>query len=157
MSTIERGRLIPQFSLPNSHSREVQVWDYRGRFNLVLLLTSGSASPAMIQLIEDLRKRREDLVVQEARVLAIVQSAAPELDRILRGESPHFEMLLDMNSEVSRRFDGHSACVTDRWGEIYAVWPNETQQTLPTVAEIMKELDFINRQCPECFPPEWPV
>jgi hypothetical protein len=30
-------------------------------------------------------------------------------------------------------------------------------QVLPKVAEILSWLEFVNSQCPECDPPEWPA
>lgn len=28
---------------------------------------------------------------------------------------------------------------------------------LPSVADVLNWLEFVNAQCPECEPPEWPV
>jgi hypothetical protein len=46
-------------------------------------------------------------------------------------------------------------CVTDRWGEVFFsgyIFGEPERQ----VEELLSWLDFVERQCPECFPSEWP-
>jgi peroxiredoxin len=55
---------------------------------------------------------------------------------------------------------GHAAAaayVIDRYGEIFAIYRTRDGQALPNAAEILNWLEFVNSQCPECEPPEWPV
>jgi hypothetical protein len=47
--------------------------------------------------------------------------------------------------------------VTDPYGEVFAAWRTLAGDASPTAQEILDWLEFINRQCPECFPPEWAV
>ena len=56
--------------------------------------------------------------------------------------------------------DGHPATaiyITDRFGEVFAVYRAAEGQTMPDAQEIVTWLAFINSQCPECSPPEWPA
>ena len=46
--------------------------------------------------------------------------------------------------------------LTDRFGEIVSVYDARSGKNLPSTDEILKMLEFINHQCPECEPPEWP-
>ena len=46
--------------------------------------------------------------------------------------------------------------VTDRFGEVFAAFQNASPAALPSAAEIIRWLEFINQQCEECSPPEWP-
>jgi hypothetical protein len=55
---------------------------------------------------------------------------------------------------------GHRAMaiyITDRFGEVFAVYREAVGQTMPSVQEIVKWLTFINIQCPECGHPECPA
>ena len=47
--------------------------------------------------------------------------------------------------------------ITDRFGEVFAVFRESEKQAMPSVQEILGWLSFVNSQCPECSPPEWPV
>lgn len=45
---------------------------------------------------------------------------------------------------------------TDRFGEVFAAYKAGQGKSLPSVEEISGWIDFINSQCPECGPLEWP-
>jgi hypothetical protein len=45
----------------------------------------------------------------------------------------------------------------DRFAEVFGAYRSRDGQSLPTTAEVLSWLEFINSQCPECEPPEWPV
>jgi hypothetical protein len=47
--------------------------------------------------------------------------------------------------------------ITDRFGEVFAVYRAAEGQAIPSVREIVEWLSFINSHCPECGPPEWPA
>jgi hypothetical protein len=43
-----------------------------------------------------------------------------------------------------------------RFGEVFAAFQGADPASLPDAQEIIRSLDFINQQCEECSPPEWP-
>jgi hypothetical protein len=45
---------------------------------------------------------------------------------------------------------------TDRFGEIVSVYHTFGGEQLPKAEAVMKLPEFINHQCAECEPPEWP-
>ena len=47
--------------------------------------------------------------------------------------------------------------ITDRYGEVFGSYRSAGGQALPKLEEILDWLAFINSQCPECEPPEWPL
>jgi hypothetical protein len=71
---------------------------------------------------------------------------------------------LDPDGEIHRLLGASDAAgnlaptiyVTDRFGEIFAAFHNAKAAALPSPAEIIRWLEFINQQCEECSPPEWP-
>jgi hypothetical protein len=44
----------------------------------------------------------------------------------------------------------------DRFGAVFAPYQSARGKKLPDIEEIVSRIDFINRQCPECGPLEWP-
>lgn len=46
--------------------------------------------------------------------------------------------------------------ITDRFGEVFAAFQNPSPAAFPSAAEMIRWLEFINQQCEECSPPEWP-
>ena len=46
--------------------------------------------------------------------------------------------------------------LTDRFGEIVSVYSAPSHLIPPEVKEVLSTLEFLNQQCPECEPPEWP-
>jgi hypothetical protein len=44
----------------------------------------------------------------------------------------------------------------DRFGAVFAAYQSARGKKLPDIEEIVSRIDFINRQCPECGPLEWP-
>jgi len=47
--------------------------------------------------------------------------------------------------------------ITDKFGEVFGVYRTLESQVLPPVADLLNWLEFVNSQCPECEPPEWPA
>jgi peroxiredoxin len=58
---------------------------------------------------------------------------------------------------VNPRGSAAAVYVTDRFGEVFGLYRTRDGQALPKVAEILSWLEFVNSQCPECEPPEWPA
>jgi hypothetical protein len=46
--------------------------------------------------------------------------------------------------------------ITDRFGEVFAAFQTTDLASLPSTDEIIRWLEFIEFQCEECSPPEWP-
>jgi peroxiredoxin len=136
-----RGRLR-DCELPTPEGRTVRFSDFRGRRNLVVLLGA-------TRLLSDLATRSSELSYEEAQVLVV--SPRPV-------ESP-FLVLLDPEKKVHDALGASESApavyITDRYGEIYATYRVSEGQQLPTADEVLRWLEFINSQCPECEAPVW--
>jgi peroxiredoxin len=143
-------RLVPDLELRAADDRLVRLSDYRGRKNLVLVFANQEA-------LGPIAGGYQRILEENGQVIAVV-SAASESDDI------PFPVLLDVDGEVGRRFGAVNGkgefmpalYITDRFGEIYSLYRTRDGRPLPTPAEIVATLAFINIQCPECAPPEWP-
>ena len=100
---------------------------------------------------------------QEARVVAILPHYREE-----RGiPTPRGQLVLDLYDETLTAHKISGAIgengepvplvyITDRFGEIVLTYSVSDHALPPRVEEILRTLEFVNHQCPECEPPEWP-
>lgn len=156
-----KGDVIRDFQLLSADAHPVLLSENRGRFNMMLVFAgeSDSANNLLCEL-----GLQPELAENETRVLAIVvgpQERASELRHTLHLS---FEVLADENERVHHSMGtkdqaGHllpAGFITDQFGEVFAVYKAAQSKSLPGIAEILSWIDFINRQCPECGPLEWP-
>ena len=132
----------------------------RGRSNLVMILTAGQD---LAGLVTELTAKRDALKENNARVLVITH---PEPISLFEPRPAHSSHLLarDPDGQLHRMLGATDAAgnllptiyITDRFGEVFAAFHDPTPAALPSTEEIMQWLEFINQQCEECSPPEWP-
>lgn len=160
-----KGRRLMDFELVSSGEEHVMLSDYRGRRNLVLIFCDDSEECR--NLLSALAARYQELRTQEAEVLAIVHlsSIQPREMKLKQRSALPYPVLSDpggsTHQSVSARDaqgkDAAAVYVTDRFGEIFAIYRTLEGTRLPSVPDILSWLEFINSQCPECEAPEWPV
>jgi len=159
-----KGRILPDFALPVAFSgRQVQASDFRGRANLVVIVDDGLSETA--NLISEADRQYGEIKNQETEVLLIIRplqlTAATDQESLKQLPCA----LVDEDGCIHRRLgaldaQGHDSAaiyVTDRWGEVFGIYRKSGGQSVPDIAEILSWLEFINSQCPECDPPEWPI
>jgi peroxiredoxin len=74
------------------------------------------------------------------------------------------DVLVDLDGRVHRTLGAIDAAgeplpmvfVTDRFGEIFAIFKIDQHKSILSAEEVLSWLEFINRQCPECGAREWP-
>jgi peroxiredoxin len=159
----EKGQRFPDLELATTFGHSLRISDYRGRSNLVLLFTDDQA--ATKQLLSEVATFYEQFKGQEAEIIAVAQLSKDECDKLGEQLKLPFPLLSDEDGHLHREIgasnqSGHvsaAAYVTDRYAEVFAVYRTRDGQLLPEIAEIINWLQFINIQCPECEPPEWPA
>lgn len=157
-----RGRRIRDFALTSALGLTFQLSDYRGRANLVLIVDDGG--PETAKLLSDAASHYSEIKNEEAEVLAILSTSqlAAEAKQRLRLPYP---VVADEQGRIHRRLGaadarGHeywAVYITDRFGEVFGLYRRSEGQLLPDIADILNWLEFVNSQCPECGPPEWPL
>jgi len=158
-----KGRRFPDLVLTTASGRRVQLSDYRGRSNLVLLFTDEQRATA--ELLAEVARSYDQFKATEAAIIAVGQCPKHECARIEGQLRLPFALLSDEDGRIHSAVGasdqrGHAAAavyVTDRYGEVFAAYRTRDGQALPGAAEILNWLGFINIQCPECEPPEWPA
>ncbi len=156
------GYLIRDFILTSARGVRVQISDYRGRSNLVLVFT-GQAG-AELDFLREAAGRYQDFTEQDAVMVAVFPHSSQDSHLLNIWATLPFAALVDDDGRVHRLKgavdeDGRPGSViyvTDRFGEIVSVYEARGGKNLPSADEVLKTLEFINHQCPECEPPEWP-
>jgi peroxiredoxin len=160
-----KGQLISDFTLVSTGGQKISLSDYRGRSNLVLVFAGGVAGSPDIKVLVDIAADYARFQEQETQVLAILQCTRGKAATIKQQGNLPFPLLVDEDGRIHRPAgaadkEGHPATaiyITDRFGEVFAVYRAAEGQAMPSVREIAEWLSFINSQCPECGPPEWPA
>jgi peroxiredoxin len=139
-----------------------RVSDYRGRSNLVLVF-AGQAG-IEFDFLQDAAARYQDFTEQDAVIVAVFPYNSQETHLLKIWATLPFVVLADDDGRVHGLYgavDEHERpgpviYVTDRFGEIVSVYDALGGQHQPSNDEVLRMLEFINHQCPECEPPEWP-
>ena len=152
------GYRLRDFMLRSTAGAEVRLSDYRSRSNLIVIVGTPSAQRSL--LIRDLAAWYQRIREEQAEVLLIIPAMLEEREQPVQlpfpvlvdsGRQLYTEYGLQANSDpISGVF------IADRFGELAASYVG-SETTNATSASILKWLEFINSQCPECEPPEWPL
>lgn len=167
MSTAEtrvfrRGQLLPPLPLRAPGGEAFDLAAHRGRNNLVLVLAADGERTAL--LLHQLALRHAEFKEEETRVLSVLHGSEKAAQAMAGQRGLTFPVLPDADAAVHCAL-GAATCsaasqpavfITDRYGEIYAAWTG-LDARLPSAQELLEWAGFINIQCEECFPPEWPA
>jgi len=161
----EKGQLIRDFTLLSTLGRHISLSDYRGRSSLVLVFAGGGAGCPDRKVLAEIAADYTHIREEQAEVLAIMQCAREKASRIGHEGNLPYPLLVDEDGRIHRPAgaadrEGHAATaiyITDRFGEVFAVYRAAEGQSMPGSREIVQWLSFINSQCPECNSPEWPA
>lgn len=155
------GFMIRDFALPSSRGEHVRISMLRSQSNLVVVFPGHS--DAMRVFLQDVERHGREFVEQETTVVAVVP-CGPEEQATAIAEGSPILVLYDKTHAVYRLSGAtnESGCLvplaylTDRFGEIVSTYVAPAHSMPPSIEEILRTLEFVNLQCPECEPPEWP-
>jgi hypothetical protein len=143
-----KGDRIPDFEAHDAGGKLLSTSQFRGRVNLVLVFVSElEKSP----LVEEMAARYGEFKAESAELIIVARAINTQIDL------PY--LVRDAHGAICDRFAAGSDAVfiTDRFGEIFAIYRKPQVPSLPSVDAVLQWLEFINRQCPECGTPEWPI
>jgi peroxiredoxin Q/BCP len=169
-ATLSEGQLIPNFRLlAVNRPGQLGPWDYKQHRNLVLIFFRSAECQKCKQLLQEIAKHYGDYKEQETEVLAISNDEVDSLRRLAQDLALPFPVLSDSDGtvtdlylnqteqvQIGRAFEA-AIFVADRWGAIFTCKIVENDHELPEEVEIRDWLEFIELQCEECFPSEWPL
>ena len=161
----EKGQLIRDFTLTSTLGQRTSLSDYRGRSNLVLIFAGAGDNKPDLRILAGIATDYDRFLDEQALVFVIMQCTQGKAVRIKEQENLPFPLLLDEDGRIHRiagAADNYgrpatAIYITDRFGEVFAVYRAAEGQAMPSAGEIVEWLTFINSQCPECGVPEWPA
>lgn len=155
------GFMIRDFTLTSSGGESIRISGFRGRSNLAVVFPG--YSDAMRVFLAELVRHGCDFSDQDTTALVVVPHG-PEVRAIPTPANSPIVVLYDETHRVYRLSgaideDGRPmplVYLTDRFGEIVSTYVAPGHSMPPGVDEMLSTLEFVNHQCPECEPPEWP-
>jgi peroxiredoxin len=152
---LERGQIMPVFSLPGTDGMPHSPWDYKQREHLLLIFCNGTTQKGQ-DLLQTFAQQYRALREERCALLAI--TADPVTTNIQISEELHlpFPLLADVNSHAIQRYthyDAHSTrfrpCIVlaDRYNALYEHWIELDKTDLPTSSEILASLQYLNNLC----------
>ena len=121
------GYLIRDFILTSATGERVQISDYRGRSNLVLVFAGQAGTK--LDFLQDAAKRYQDFTEQSAVVVVVFASSSQATDLLKVAATLPFVALVD-DGRVHKLYGALDEqgkpvpviYVTDRFGEIFSVY-----------------------------------
>lgn len=167
---LSAGQIVPLFRLSaaNRHG-QFGPSDYKQHRNLVLIFFRSVECRKCRQLLQEIAAHYGEYQRMEAEVLAISTGETARLRQLAQDLALPFPVLTDSDGRITdlylkqTKLAAETAApeaavfVADRWGAIFQVKIAEREHDLLAEEEIREWLEFIELQCEECFPPEWPL
>jgi peroxiredoxin len=163
-ANLKPGQIIPAFSLTAANRRErIGPWNYKQRRNLAIFFLHSAECQKCGELLPEMAANYGEYQRLETEALAIASDEIDRLSRLARELALPFPVLADDGGKVRDRYlkpareSEAAVVVVDRWGAIFACQVSGREHDLPAEAGIREWLEFIELQCEECFPSEWPL
>ncbi|MDT8068609.1 MAG: hypothetical protein ROO76_10650 [Terriglobia bacterium] len=147
-----KGVRIRDYALVDAVGNPIELSSFRGRQNLVLVFAGARETGEAA--VNRLSSFEQEFAGADAMVIVIVADEPAWVTGL-----PHVLAATDVAAIAHKEIGGPDAAVkfvqgcyiTDRFGEVYAAL-----HEIPPVTEMLRWLDYINNECPECEPSEWP-
>lgn len=159
-STGGSGKLFPDATLLTPDGTSVSLDSYRPRWDLVvLMLGAGAPEETATQLLNSLADARDEIERESGKVLVVTANDP----RRSAGEWKWpFLLLVDTDATLHRHMgavdrSGQPAValfIMDRYREIFAALRPDRPDWPMSSRDVLRWLQFINIQCPECGAPE---
>jgi peroxiredoxin len=113
------------------------------------------------KLLLEIARQYDEIKHEDTEVLLVVRLSVERSAELKKQLKLPYPVLVDEDGHAHEGVratgrDVPAIYVTDRFGEIFGAY-RINEGGLPEVSEILKCLEFVNSQCPECEAPEWPV
>jgi peroxiredoxin len=179
---LEPGRCLPDFEFVTVEGVRRQLSDFKGRNNVVVILPG--ADRTLLDALARDHPSLENLEAHVIAILTAFpfpatarnlftwnitdfpRPASSTTRRSLPARSTPwpFDVAVDsdgvlyrmLGARDARGAGGMAIYVTDRWAEVKFACRTLQGDPLPGAQDILEWLAFVDHECPECFPSEWP-
>lgn len=151
---ILRGSVAPPFSLPSTRGRDIILWDYKQRKNVVLYFFHAQCFGCRRGLAEFSANYQEYRSL-EAEVLGIGGERLPVLEEFADELSIPFPLLADVDSYAASRYGlrrgektSHAVFALDRYNAIEESWVLGEGEA-PDQGDVLATVQLAQSRCPE--------
>ena len=156
----QKGMVLRDLEVSMADGTPRLLSSVRGTSSLVMIFAGGEN---LTRLLPDLCSRKSTLTEHSGRVLVVARNAG-QFAAESRVQNDFCVFVMDENYELHRALGATddlqnpipTIYITDRFGEVFAAFQTSDIASLPSISEIILWLEFIEHQCEECSPPEWP-
>lgn len=143
--------MIPVFQLMSAEGKPVNIWDYKGRRNMVLAFLPQADCAECLDFLQSVSRMYHRYHEENAVLLAIVRGDVGSATGLYDRLHPPFPILYDEIGEVTGRYTDRlpAVFVADKFGELYSEWVIGPAGFFPTQKEILDVVELINLECPE--------
>ena len=153
---IEKGQVIPAFTLPGADGMPHSPWDYKQREHLILLFLNSSTSSETRSVLRAFAMAYSAFREKQCSVLAISQDTV--LVNLHTQDELHlpYSLLADPKGEVHSRYTIWNTTIgklnpciilADRYNALYQLWMAERETDLPPTEELLESLKYLNKLC----------
>ena len=156
---MQRGT-VPYITLHKGDGSPLDLWQYKGRRNLVLFVAHGTSCPECRSYLRALAGRYRELQEWETELIALVPGKPEEVldfscdlnlpNPVALEQAGMISFKLGLAGEAGAQGPQAGLIIADRWGEIYETFRAGGGHDLPSEDEVLKNVRFIEIQCPEC-------
>jgi len=133
-----KGALIRDFQLTSSEGKSILLSEYRGRFNMVLVLAG--ESEGVVGFLAGLQEHQAELAANEARVLVILAGSQQHASDLKQSLHLNFEVLADKDGHVHRLFGAK-----DRAG----IFVRQYSSPIVSVKYLLRIASRMTSSCPD--------
>lgn len=154
------GKLFPDATLALPDGTSVSLDSYRPRWDLVVLMIgTGAPDDTVSELLTMLVDARAEIEAEDGKVLVVAANDPIQESQEWKWPIP---LLIDSDAALHRRVGavdrsgqpGVALYITDRYREIFAALRPDDAEWPASRRDVLRWLQFVNIQCPECGAPE---
>jgi len=153
---LEKGQIIPAFTLPGADGMPHSPWDYKQREHLILIFPSSTTTTEGHGLLRAFANDYQHFREEQCAILAVTPNTV--LANLETQESLHlpFALLADPRGNVITRYTSWNATthtttptllLVDRYNALYERWQSEKEAELPPISTLLEILSYLNRLC----------
>lgn len=104
LAPIPVGKKAPNFSIKDANGKTVQLSQYSGKKNVVVVFYSGNKCPVCGQQLENLQNHLQDFKTQDAEIIAISADTPTDAKKSIGEHGLSFTIVPDTNKEIIKLF-----------------------------------------------------
>lgn len=153
---LQRDEIIPSFTLPGADGMPHSPWTYKQREHLVLLFTRSITSNETRGLLRTFAHEYTTFREEYCAILAITPDTVVTNLSAQEMLNLPYPLLADPKGAVIARYTYWdeatktpvpSIVLADRYNALYQQWVAEQEANLPSIAELVESLQYINKLC----------